>query len=230
MSAPAVKILLVYPPSRTQSHRSCPMGMLMLAAVLEKAGHQVHLLDANAANRRLTTEQIVEIATAMRPDVIGITLVTPLIEGGVPTGFGFAAVRRQTDRRRTARHVAAGRTARERLRRRGGGRGRADHRRSRRGRTRSNDRWSRSKGLVYRGQDGRMQQNEPAPAGGRFGLAARSGATSGKPGRLWPTRQRRSSRPHFHLPGLSRPMCVLRRRRCSASGSAFARPTAWSTR
>jgi anaerobic magnesium-protoporphyrin IX monomethyl ester cyclase len=80
MSVPAVKILLIYPPSRTQSHRSCPMGMLMLAAVLEKAGHQVRLLDANAANHRLTTDEIVEIAAAMQPDVIGITLVTPLIK------------------------------------------------------------------------------------------------------------------------------------------------------
>jgi radical SAM superfamily enzyme YgiQ (UPF0313 family) len=79
MSAPTVEILLVYPPSRTQSHRGCPMGMMMLAAVLEQAGHQVHLLDANAAHHRLTTEQIVQLATAMHPDVIGITLVTPLI-------------------------------------------------------------------------------------------------------------------------------------------------------
>ena len=47
----------------------------MLAAVLEQAGYEVRLLDANAAGRRLSTEQIVEIAAAMRADVIGITLV-----------------------------------------------------------------------------------------------------------------------------------------------------------
>ena len=35
------------------------MGMLMLAAVLEKAGHEVRLLDANAASRRLSTAEIV---------------------------------------------------------------------------------------------------------------------------------------------------------------------------
>jgi anaerobic magnesium-protoporphyrin IX monomethyl ester cyclase len=74
------QILLIYPPSRTQSHHSCPMGMLMLAAVLEKAGYRVHLLDANAANCRLTTPEIVSIATEMRPDVIGMTLVTPLVK------------------------------------------------------------------------------------------------------------------------------------------------------
>jgi hypothetical protein len=35
------------------------MGLLMLAAVLEKAGHQVHLLDANTAARRLSASLIV---------------------------------------------------------------------------------------------------------------------------------------------------------------------------
>jgi anaerobic magnesium-protoporphyrin IX monomethyl ester cyclase len=39
----------------------------------------VRLLDANAANRRFSTDQIVATAAEMRPDVIGITLVTPLI-------------------------------------------------------------------------------------------------------------------------------------------------------
>lgn len=80
MPTPPAKILLIYPPSRTQNHRSCPMGLLMLAAVLEKAGYQVHLLDANAADRRLTTPEIITIATELRPDVIGVTLVTPLVK------------------------------------------------------------------------------------------------------------------------------------------------------
>jgi radical SAM superfamily enzyme YgiQ (UPF0313 family) len=56
------------------------MGLLMLAAVLERDGYEVHLLDANAAHRRRTSEQIVEIAAELRPDVIGITLVTPLVK------------------------------------------------------------------------------------------------------------------------------------------------------
>jgi radical SAM superfamily enzyme YgiQ (UPF0313 family) len=54
--------------------------MLMLAAVLEKAGYQVRLLDANAGNHRLTAEQIVKTALEMRPDVVGLTLVTPLVK------------------------------------------------------------------------------------------------------------------------------------------------------
>ncbi len=80
MSAESARILLIYPPSRTQNHLACPMGMMMLAAVLEQAGHQVRLLDANAANRRLATAEIVEIAAAWRPEVIGVTLVTPLVK------------------------------------------------------------------------------------------------------------------------------------------------------
>jgi anaerobic magnesium-protoporphyrin IX monomethyl ester cyclase len=56
------------------------MGMLMLAAVLERAGHEVRLLDANAAGRKRTRAEIVKIAADMRPDVIGMTLVTPLVK------------------------------------------------------------------------------------------------------------------------------------------------------
>lgn len=72
------KVLLVYPPSRTQSHEGCPGGMTMLAAVLERAGHEVRLLDANAAARRRSSEDIARIAREERPDVIGMTLVTPI--------------------------------------------------------------------------------------------------------------------------------------------------------
>lgn len=78
MSSPSASILLVYPPSRTQSHASCPMGMQMLGAVLERAGHRVQLLDANAARRRLTIAQIVRQVRELRPDVVGVTVVTPL--------------------------------------------------------------------------------------------------------------------------------------------------------
>ena len=80
MSDAAATIMLVYPPSRTQSHHSCPMGLTMLASVLEEAGHRVHLLDANAVARRRTTDEIVDEALIIRPNVIGITLLTPLVK------------------------------------------------------------------------------------------------------------------------------------------------------
>ncbi len=80
MPEPSARILLVYPPSQTQTHLSCPMGMLMLAAVLERAGYSVRLLDANAAGCRLSIDEITAIAAEMRPEVIGITLLTPLVK------------------------------------------------------------------------------------------------------------------------------------------------------
>lgn len=80
MSTPSARVMLVYPPSRTQSHYDCPAGILMLAAVLEEAGHEVHLVDANAAIRKSTTAQIVEQARQLKPDVIGMTLLTPLVQ------------------------------------------------------------------------------------------------------------------------------------------------------
>jgi anaerobic magnesium-protoporphyrin IX monomethyl ester cyclase len=52
--------------------------MLMLGAVLEQAGHEVHILDANAAYRRMTSEQIAAEARELQPDVIGVTIVTPV--------------------------------------------------------------------------------------------------------------------------------------------------------
>jgi anaerobic magnesium-protoporphyrin IX monomethyl ester cyclase len=80
MAASSTKILLIYPPARARIHDGCPMGMLMLAAVLEKAGYEVELLDANAACHRFTTEEIVKRAEELRPAVIGITLLTPIVK------------------------------------------------------------------------------------------------------------------------------------------------------
>ena len=81
MSQKPIRILLVYPPSKTQSHGKCPMGILMLAAVLEKAGnYEIRLLDANAERRKRSTEEIIRYANELKPDLIGITLVTPVVK------------------------------------------------------------------------------------------------------------------------------------------------------
>ena len=60
------RVLLVYPPSRTQAHDSCPLGLLMLGAVLEQAGHEVHVLDANAVYHRRSSEDVAEAARLRR--------------------------------------------------------------------------------------------------------------------------------------------------------------------
>ncbi|OFX25512.1 MAG: hypothetical protein A2V77_19380 [Anaeromyxobacter sp. RBG_16_69_14] len=87
MLTPAARVLLVYPPSRTQKHSSCPASIMMLGAVLERAGYEVHLLDANAASRRLSTAQVVEHVRQLRPDVVGVTLLTPLVKEAYRLAF-----------------------------------------------------------------------------------------------------------------------------------------------
>lgn len=79
MAAGRLRVMLVYPPSRTQVHSAYPLGVTVLAGVLERAGHDVRIVDANAARKRRTTEDIVELARQWKPDVVGMTLVTPLI-------------------------------------------------------------------------------------------------------------------------------------------------------
>lgn len=73
------RIILLYPPSQTQNHFSCPTGLLMLAAVLEPHGYDVHLIDACAYAKKRSADQIVEDIKSLKPDVVGITLVTPLV-------------------------------------------------------------------------------------------------------------------------------------------------------
>jgi anaerobic magnesium-protoporphyrin IX monomethyl ester cyclase len=52
-----------------------PLGLAYLAAVLEKSGHQVTILDAAVLN--LSDEQVVSETRQLRPDLIGITTLTP---------------------------------------------------------------------------------------------------------------------------------------------------------
>lgn len=74
------KILFIYPPSKTQYHQSFPMGLLYLTSVLETAGYIVDLLDANASNNKMNSSQIVKYVETNKPDLIGMTLLTPMIK------------------------------------------------------------------------------------------------------------------------------------------------------
>jgi radical SAM superfamily enzyme YgiQ (UPF0313 family) len=74
-----LRVLLLYPPSRTQVHSAYPLGITVLGAALEQAGHDVRLIDANAACRPRTTEDLVGYVREARPDVVGMTLITPLV-------------------------------------------------------------------------------------------------------------------------------------------------------
>lgn len=53
------------------------MGLLMLGAVLRRSGHRVRLLDASALG--LTYEETIEEIKEFRPEIIGLSAVTPSV-------------------------------------------------------------------------------------------------------------------------------------------------------
>jgi anaerobic magnesium-protoporphyrin IX monomethyl ester cyclase len=58
-----------------------PLGIAYIAAVLEKAGYQVKILDAIALN--LTTQEVKEAIGAEAPDVVGVTAMTSTVRGAL---------------------------------------------------------------------------------------------------------------------------------------------------
>jgi anaerobic magnesium-protoporphyrin IX monomethyl ester cyclase len=68
------KIALINPNLQT-GYRQPPMGLALIAAVLEKAGYPVTIIDANALN--LSQESIIEQVKGA--DIIGLTAMTPSI-------------------------------------------------------------------------------------------------------------------------------------------------------
>jgi len=56
-----------------------PLGLLYIAAVLEKNGHKVQVLDSQAFN--LTTAETKERIRKAKPDIVGITAMTPTVKG-----------------------------------------------------------------------------------------------------------------------------------------------------
>jgi len=56
-----------------------PLGLLYIAAALEKEGHQVQVLDTQALN--LTTQETKEEIRKAKPDIVGITAMTPTVKG-----------------------------------------------------------------------------------------------------------------------------------------------------
>ncbi len=58
-----------------------PLGIGYIAAVLEKNGHKVSILDSQALN--LTTQETKEKIAKANPDLVGITAMTPNIRGAL---------------------------------------------------------------------------------------------------------------------------------------------------
>ena len=73
MPAPRMNIVLALPRWFTQRPIQ-PMGLLYLASVLRRAGHQVRIIDGEV--ERINQEAMATIVAAERPDVFGITSTT----------------------------------------------------------------------------------------------------------------------------------------------------------
>jgi len=84
MSLP--KILLINPPQRTESGQFLdlkvpPIGLLYIAAYLEKEGAHIEILDADLLN--MSTKQVAEEASSRSPDIVGVTATTNLIRSSL---------------------------------------------------------------------------------------------------------------------------------------------------
>ena len=76
----ALKILLINPPQVTR-YPQPPLGLAMLAAVLEKKGYTVKIKDFTAVG--LSENVIPQIIRADKPDIVGITAMTSTINSAV---------------------------------------------------------------------------------------------------------------------------------------------------
>jgi len=74
------RILLVNPPQRSK-YPQPPLGLAMIAAVLEEGGYQVKILDLHALG--FSEESLSETISQEKPDVVGITSFTPTINAAI---------------------------------------------------------------------------------------------------------------------------------------------------
>jgi radical SAM superfamily enzyme YgiQ (UPF0313 family) len=71
-----MKILLVYPPYNIEPNP--PLGLAYLAATLEKADHDVKIVDMTPLNMKVE-EDILQEIRSFQPTVVGISFMTPLV-------------------------------------------------------------------------------------------------------------------------------------------------------
>ena len=73
-----LKVTLINPPQFTR-YPQPPVGLALIAAVMERGGHQVKILDANALG--LHPEDVVPLVTDA--DVVGLTAMTPTVSAAI---------------------------------------------------------------------------------------------------------------------------------------------------
>lgn len=75
-----LRVALIIPPTLEMGKMWCPnlpIGLAYLAAVIEKAGYELALIDCQAL--QINHQMLGEKLAAFKPDVVGITSVTPFI-------------------------------------------------------------------------------------------------------------------------------------------------------
>jgi radical SAM superfamily enzyme YgiQ (UPF0313 family) len=72
-----MRITLVQPKFKSLSGRQPPLGLAYLSAVLKQCGAKVSVIDANA--EQISTDETVKRIVKSKPDTIGISATTPLI-------------------------------------------------------------------------------------------------------------------------------------------------------
>ena len=82
-----MKISLINPSQHT-NYPQLPLGLAYLAAVLEREGHEVSIVDANLEN--LPSKKAVKSALKDSPDLIGITSMTPEVTEAINVAREFS--------------------------------------------------------------------------------------------------------------------------------------------
>lgn len=77
VSSPGLRRLEIY---QSIGVRAPPLGLAYIAAVLEREGHKVSIIDAPTLE--LSTKETVREILSRNPDLVGISAVTPTVKGG----------------------------------------------------------------------------------------------------------------------------------------------------
>ncbi len=77
VSSPGLRRLEIY---QSIGVRAPPLGLAYIAAVLEREGHKVSIIDAPTLE--LSTKETVKEIMSRNPDLVGISAVTPTVKGG----------------------------------------------------------------------------------------------------------------------------------------------------
>ncbi|MCE4623937.1 MAG: B12-binding domain-containing radical SAM protein [Caldisphaeraceae archaeon] len=82
-----MRVVLALPPSihnleiyKVTGMRAPPLGLAYIASVLEKAGHKVKIVDS--PTRRLEYDQWLNEVKSFNPDIVGISMITPMAPKG----------------------------------------------------------------------------------------------------------------------------------------------------